>query len=335
MIACLLAALQSTASTLMISSSSLFTKNVYGPLRPGRSERHYVLVGRVAGALVLLAAALLSTAFGSILDMLKFMWEFNAIIAASFWCGIKWRRATRQGAWASILVAATMFVALPLALPAAFPQMRTNPALLRVTQQRVIQQILVATPRDVEERARQIAGWRGAGRAPAPLEVGETLSRAVIIAPKSIYWEQGIAEVNGVKRGTGTFYIESWLLDHIIDLSANPHALNETLRYAYKILLPFLVLIVVSLLTARDESDSIGRFFVRMRTKVQTNRAEDDQAVLAAYAHPDRTRACLLLPRSQLEFFKWNQEDVIGFGLALFMAFIVLGLLNFLIHFGA
>ncbi len=335
MIACLLAALQSTASTLMISSSSLFTKNVYGPLRPGRTERHYVLVGRIAGALVLLAAALLSTAFGSILDMLKFMWEFNAIIAASFWCGIKWRRATRQGAWASILIAATMFVALPLALPTVFPGMRTNPALLRTTQQRVIPQTLVATPRDVEERARQVADWHGAGPAPAALHVGETVTRTVIIAPKSIYWEQGITEVNGVKRGAGTFYLESWLLDHVTDLSANPHALNETLRYTYKILLPFLVLIVVSLLTAPDESDSIGRFFARMRTKVRTNRAEDEKAVLSAYADPKSTRDCLLLPGSQLEFFKWSREDVIGFGLALVIAFAVLALLNFLIHFGS
>ncbi len=269
MIACLLAALQSTASTLMISCSSLFTKNVYGPLRPGRSERHYVLVGRVAGTLVLLAAALLSTAFDSILDMLKFIWEFNAIIAASFWCGLKWRRATRQGAWASMLTAMAMFVVLPLTLPTIFPQMRTSEGLMRTTQQRVIPQTLAATSRDTDERNRQIANWSGAGSPPAPLQIGEKFSRPVIVPPKSIYWAQGIVEANGVKRGEGMFYVETWLLDHVFDLSANPHALNETMRYAYKILLPFFVLIAVSLLTAPDESESVRRFFLRMRTKVR------------------------------------------------------------------
>jgi SSS family solute:Na+ symporter len=335
MIACLLAALQSTASTLMISSSSLFTKNVYQPLRPGRSEAHYVLVGRLAGGMVLLAAALLCTSFYSILEMLKFLWEFNAIIAASFWCGLKWRRATRQGAWASMLTAMTMFVVLPLSLPTIFPQMRTSEALMRTTQQRMIPQTVAATSRDVDERSRQIAGWSGTGSRPAPLLIGEEFSRPVIVPPKSIYWAQGIGAANGVKRGEGMFYLETWLLDQVFDLSANPHALNETMRYAYKILLPFLVLIVVSLLTAPDESESVHRFFLRMRTKVRGDRAEDERAVQAAYANPETTRACLLRPQSQLEFFKWNREDVVGFSLCVLAAFAVLSLLYCLLHFGA
>ncbi len=335
MIACLLAALQSTASTLMISSSSLFTKNVYQSLRPGRGEAHYVLVGRLAGAMVLLAAALLCTSFYSILEMLKFIWEFNAIIAASFWCGLKWRRATRQGAWASILTAMMMFVVLPLSLPTVFPQMRTSEALMRTTRQRVIPETFAATSRDVEERGRQIAGWSGAGSPPAPLQIGEKFSRAVVIPPKSIYWAQGIGVAEGLKHGEGMFYVETWLLDQVFDLSANPQALNETMRYAYKILLPFLVLIVVSLLTAPDESESVRRFFLRMRTKVRADRAEDERAVRAAYANPEATRTCLLLPHSLFEFFKWNREDVIGFSLCVLTAFAVLGLLYFLLHFGA
>jgi hypothetical protein len=131
------------------------------------------------------------------------------------------------------------------------------------------------------------------------------------------------------------FYIETWLLDQVFDLSANPQALNETMRYAYKILLPFLMLIVVSLLTAPDESESIRRFFLRMRTKVRRDRAEDERAVLAAYANPESTRAHLLLPGSQLEFFKWNREDVTGFSFSLLVAFAILGLLYFLLNFGA
>ncbi|MDR2675539.1 MAG: hypothetical protein LBC18_11960, partial [Opitutaceae bacterium] len=95
MIACLFSALQSTASTHMISAAGLFTRNVYEPLFPGRGERHYLMVGRVMSAAESAGAALLCTAFATILDMLKFLWEFNAVIAAAFWCGIKWRGATR------------------------------------------------------------------------------------------------------------------------------------------------------------------------------------------------------------------------------------------------
>ena len=47
MIACLMAALMSTADCLMITGSSLLTHNIYRPLVTGKSERHYVTVGRV------------------------------------------------------------------------------------------------------------------------------------------------------------------------------------------------------------------------------------------------------------------------------------------------
>jgi hypothetical protein len=227
-----------------------------------------------------------------------------------------------------------MFLVLPLALPAVFPQMRTSVALMRTTRERVIQQSYVVTARDVQDRDRQIAGWPGAGPAPAPLHAGDALSRVVVVPPKSIYWAQGIAEKDGIKQGQGMFYVEAWLFDRAFDLSANPYALNETMRYLYKILMPFLVLVVVSLLTAPDESESVRRFFLRMRTKVRRDRAEDERAVLAAYADPESTTAELLLPGTQFELFKWSREDVIGFSLSVLAAFAVLGLLYFLLNLG-
>ena len=54
MIACLMAALMSTADCLMITASSLLTHNIYRPFIIGKSERHYVLMGRISGALVVL-----------------------------------------------------------------------------------------------------------------------------------------------------------------------------------------------------------------------------------------------------------------------------------------
>jgi SSS family solute:Na+ symporter len=76
--------------------------------------------------------------------------------------------------------------------------------------------------------------------------VGEMLSRPFVQPPRSIFWTQGIEFVNGRPRGSGGFNIELWLLHQGFDLSGNPHALNETIRYTYKLLLPFLVLILVS-----------------------------------------------------------------------------------------
>jgi len=43
MIACLMAALMSTADALMLTTSALLTQSVYRPMFPGRSEKHYIL----------------------------------------------------------------------------------------------------------------------------------------------------------------------------------------------------------------------------------------------------------------------------------------------------
>ena len=45
-LASLLASVMSSCDAFMISSSGLFTENIYKPLRPGQPEKHYVTVGR-------------------------------------------------------------------------------------------------------------------------------------------------------------------------------------------------------------------------------------------------------------------------------------------------
>jgi solute:Na+ symporter, SSS family len=335
MIACLFSAFHSTAATLMISASSLFTKNVYEPLFPGRSEAHYLVVGRLAGAAVLVASAWMCIAYHTLLEMLKFFWEYNAVLAASFWCGLKWRRATRAGAWASMLTAFTLFLLLPSILPLVFPSLRTNPAFLATTREQILKQRYVASARDVQERRREIENWRGPGHPPPPLRVGETLAHTYSIPPRAIFWAEGIREINGSKRGEGLFRPEMVLFSRFFDPAQNPNALNETFRYAYKILLPFLVLIGISLLTKPDESREVQRFFLRMRVPVRMSRLEDERAVRAAYDIPKSTHAVLLFPNSQFEFLKWDREDAAGFLTGCLLAVAVVGLLYWVLHFGA
>jgi len=57
-LAAMLSSVMSSCGAFMLSASGLFTKNIYRPLLPDKSERHYVWVGRVT-ALAVVAAALL------------------------------------------------------------------------------------------------------------------------------------------------------------------------------------------------------------------------------------------------------------------------------------
>src|SRR5690606_3895813 len=100
-------------------------------------------------------------------------------------------------------------------------------------------------------------------------------------------WSQDIGLDDGIATGRGMFFPELWILDRVFDLSRNPYALNETIRYIFKILLPFAVIIVVSLMSRRDDSPEVTQFFLKMRTKVRADRREDERALEAAYAAPD------------------------------------------------
>ncbi len=55
----------------MITGSSLLTHNIYRPLAKGKPEGHYVNVGRIIGAGVVIGGALIATQFDTILQQLK------------------------------------------------------------------------------------------------------------------------------------------------------------------------------------------------------------------------------------------------------------------------
>lgn len=105
-IASLLAGVMSTCDVLMVTSAALFTENVYKSfLAPGRPDRHYVFVGRIASATVVLLGILFAFSLESVISGLEFFWKISSMMAVAFWAGLFWRRATVAGAWAGTLVA--------------------------------------------------------------------------------------------------------------------------------------------------------------------------------------------------------------------------------------
>ena len=155
MISCLLAAQMSTADCLMITCSGLLTHNIYRPLVPGKSEKHYIGVGRIAGGLVIIGSAVIATQFDSILQILKFMWEVNVMVAASFWLGMKWRRAHAPAAWASIVFTSLIFFILPLLIPQIWPGLKSEPHLLKTTNPATIHRTYQAKKADIEARDKE------------------------------------------------------------------------------------------------------------------------------------------------------------------------------------
>ena len=322
MIACLMAALMSTVDCYMITCSSLLTHNFYAPLVPNKTQSHYVWAARIFGTAIVLGGAWVALQFDTILQILKFIWGINVMLAPAYWLGIKWRRANKIGAWASIGIGALLFLVIPVLGPVFNSQMRYNENLLRTTNPEPKVVVQQAKQLDVDNRAKEIARWdqlNKLGKAdtsrPAPLTIGQSFEETYTFAQDSVFWTQGIkADENGALYGKGRFSIELWILEKCgLNLQANPYALNETLRILFRTLVPFIIMIVVSLVTPADSRSVLDGFYAKMRTKVVTDPKIDAEEVELSLKNPDRFRDLLLFPNSQFEFYKWNRQDWIGF----------------------
>ena len=103
-VACLLAALMSSLASLFNSSASLFTVDIYEKLRPGRSERHLLTVGRIATTVVVVAGLLWIPVMkvisgGGLYQYLQSVQGYLAPpITAVFLLGLFWKRLNGQGA---------------------------------------------------------------------------------------------------------------------------------------------------------------------------------------------------------------------------------------------
>lgn len=320
MISCLLAALMSTADALMLTASSLLTHNFFRPFFPDKAESFYVWAGRGFGFLVILGGVLIANGFDNVFQMIKIIWEFNIVLAASFWLGLKWRRATRIGAWWSVLSALILFDILQIVIPMV-PGVKTAPYLLKTNESIMVERTYTARDIDVIEREEEIARWdrldlAGLATTPRPesLRAGESFTTHYDTPRHSIFWTQDLnVRSDGTVVGTGMLSLELVAIDFLgWDLSHNPYALNETIRLIIRLMTPFLVLFFVSLVTRPDDQDRLDRFFVRMKTPAQADRKADQQEVDRSYENPRRFDHKKMFPNSQWEFEKFERIDVIG-----------------------
>jgi SSS family solute:Na+ symporter len=103
-VACLLAALMSSLASLFNSSASLFTVDVYEKLRPGRSEKHLLRVGRIATATVVALGIIWIPVMhmvqeGGLYQYLQNVQGYLAPpITALFLLGLFWKRINAAGA---------------------------------------------------------------------------------------------------------------------------------------------------------------------------------------------------------------------------------------------
>jgi SSS family solute:Na+ symporter len=311
---------------------------------PNRNQNHYVWAGRILGSAVVLGGAWIALQFDTILQILKFVWEMNVMVAPAFWLGMKWRRANRIGAWTAIIFGALAFLVIPIALPFLAPTLRKSETLLKRTDPAPVYRSYVANEGDVTTRQEEIAKWEALGaeeRAATPrpegITFGQPFEKRYDLPRKSIFWTLGVVpDSSGQLVGKGALSLELVALDAVgMDLVSNPYALNETIRIFIRTFLPFLLMIVVSLLTKKDDEHLLNLFYARMRTKVNADREVDDRELALSLENVHRHADALMFPSTQWEFYKMDKVDVLGFLASIGAAIGVLLLMTFLVRLGS
>ena len=320
MVVCMLSALMSTASCLMLTSAAMLTHNLYKPFVEGRSEQHYIRVGRIFNLLFLLLSLGVAFYFTGLISMVKFIIGFNSIIGAAFLLGMLWRRATCAAAWTCIAVMLIYTLILPVFLPMV-PGVRTADSLLAKTNPAPVEVESVAGRMDVAQRQAEIEEWElannlenTAAARPQPLQIGEKYLRTFQPERRAIFWEDGIETgTDGKIEGKGMLHVDLVVLHWLgWNLAQNPYALNESLRAILRVIVPFGCMIFVSLLTRPDDKRMLDLFFAKMHTPVTGDAELDERELAQNLESPERTAKARMFPGSNWEFSRWTAYDVKG-----------------------
>ena len=325
MLAGVLAANMSSLDASSVTNSALFIRNLYQPIRPGRSERHYLLVSRVVIVAVLLGGIGTALFVDNLLHLFKYFIALPAVFGAAVWLGFIWRRLTRWAVIVQVILCFTLYAVIPN-LFQTLESVRDNPAFLIETRPRELVITTAALAEDVE-----------AGRAE---EVGQTIRKTHLTEPTGIFFESVVrtdpSDPDSARTGRGRFCAEVWLLSGLgLDFSGCTKAQLVATRFFFDALFPFALLFLLSAFTRPTSRKVLDRFYGKLHTPVQRDPELDREAVEYAGRHPELFEEHRLLPGSSWEIARPGRIDLLGFGGSWVAVGMILGLLWLLATIGS
>ncbi|MFN3191305.1 MAG: sodium:solute symporter [Aureliella sp.] len=378
MLACLMAAMMSSADAYMLVTSALVTRNVYAAyINPEAEPGTYLRVGRIAGLIIIVGACVVAIFMSNVFGQFKLAIELPILFAAPFWIGMYWRRSNTTAVWCTLLFSLFAFFILPVCLPILAPQLRTLPTFSGQTIETTQSIRRDATAADVAKRE----AWEKAvarinendklsdeqkserlaklGSEPPQCRVGQDIYITSRTGGVPIYWtgklepigNNGYEILNEVKnaesellvrratgefRGTGNLKIDFAVYAFLgFELEDASKATLETLRLPTRVLAPFLVLVVVSLITPRNSTKALDRYYAKMHTEVDPDPEADRLKLQQAYLNPRQYESQRLLPGSDLELMRPGFKDVFGFAVSVGVCALIVGLLILVASIGA
>jgi len=274
MLAGVLAGTMSTLAAKALAISSLFVRNVYRQIWPHITQQQGVFYARCTIIVVLALGAISACLMGSFFSVVKLVLTVNIPFGAAVLTIFFWRRVNAPAVWACVILSTLCILAIPV-MAVKFSGIRTNPSMVEVA-----------------------TGPNG--------------------KPAAVYFDAVVHEnpkdLNSRLVGNGRFNFECWMLGKLgLNVAALTPNQRFTTTFFFDGLFPFVVLIVVSLLTPRTDPQRVAVFYGTMKTPVGETPELEAAAIAETRRNPSRFDHTKLLPWSNWEFCKWDRVDTIGF----------------------
>jgi SSS family solute:Na+ symporter len=328
--------------TNAVNFSAIFTRNLYEPLVPRRSQDHYFMIAKLATLLVLVLGVMFALFFTGVIPFLEALISFNIFFGVVGILIYFWRKLTAQAVGVGAVIWIVMHAVVAWGLP-QIPSFRRLHSLTLQTQAYSVSAGVPATEGDVS-----------AGRAE---RVGQRIGQKRIVPPASLFFESialsDPSRIDSPVEGVGRFNVENYIL---YDLGLPLQRLGPgglmTCRWVFDSLLPFALLMGISYLTqhvaerqpasatgdpaeplSRDPFSTqalglvepassstmsqrdlrLARFYAKMKTPIAPTLEEDQKQVALSFADPTRFDHLKLFPNTCWEFTRWDRSDYLGF----------------------
>lgn len=321
----ILAANMSTLDATSVANAALFIRNLYEPLLPGKTDKHYIFVARITIGVTLFGGIGAALYVDNLLELFKYFISIPAIFGAPIWLGFIWRGLTRTAVIVEIVVCFIIIAIIPN-LFMGLDSIRKDQDLLIRTQSFTHKYVTPATEEDVER-----------GRAEM---VGDAVEKEIWIEPKGIFFErvarQDPDDPNSEMIGKGRFEAELWVISLFgVDFTNFKKSQLVALRFFFDAFFPFVILFLVSFITKPIDKKHLDYFFGKIFTPVQPTTEEDEAAVAYTAENPDSVRHRKMFPNTQWEIAKPKKMDYIGFGGSWLLVGLILILLWVMVSIGS
>ena len=288
------AGVMSNLAAKAMSTASLFVQNFCHSIRPNLDEKTGVRIARWTIVVVFALGVVSASLMSGMESVMRLVIIVNVPFGAVIFLMLFWRRLTVVAVWIALISSMVLNLLIPM-VAASLPVVRENPALLQLAD---------------DGNGRKVPVYFDAVTHAVP---GDLSSRL---------------------EGRGRLNLEAYLVGRMgVDVARLGFNTRLSLQYLWDVIFPFVVLIIVSLVTRETQGAHVALFYGKMKTPVGDTPELEQAAMQATRTEPARFEHLKLLGRdSSWEFTRWNRVDAVGFVVCCVLSAGLIGIFCLLLH---